>query len=281
MFAADFQVGKSDEMCFPDAVDAASPWASWIMFLLNRYASPSTPSDLRILALEIINEPNLLYWPAVTPNAPCTVAQMIITASAIGSAVNKQCFMTGPGAADSDDHPPAWMYYRDFTTGVANILDQSNWQDPTWVWSHHNYADVLNDQGSKTQAPDRATKDRATMRAHYVVADLDTYSWAGVRTGGVPAVWITEGGCHRPSLLGTWGAGATTLWPAGSSKDHQQAVLLQRNRSRLLGSEGAGVGLHMNYLFTSQPPTDYDSGLCDENGVPRTEPMATWTSFVP
>jgi len=276
-----YQGTKSREQLFPDSVDANSPWANMVKFLLQRYANAVDASH-RILALEIINEPNFEYWPAVSPTAPCTVAQMMITATAVGTAVNKQCFFTGPGLADSLTDGTKSYSYRDMTTGVANLLQQSNWHDTSWVWSHHNYNDVRHDMGSSTMAPDRAdtSKNRYVMRASYVPGDLQSYSWGGYRdpASGLPAVWITEGGCNREHLAGTWGSAAVPgLWAASPSADLQQSVLLQRNHNRLVGPEGLAIGLMMNYLFTTS--TDYDSGLCDAAGTKRTLPFQTWGGF--
>lgn len=151
---------------FPTRLDADSPWARWIDFLIRRYGySQSTksiqPAGRFVEFLEIVNEPNGKgpahkdsrgHW--VTPSR---VARMFKTSQdllvqrnvelsgQLDSQHRTTISLAGPALVDStNDNGGAVMPYQVFTRLLLGKLDDFNFnnRDTNFAWSQHNYGDV-------------------------------------------------------------------------------------------------------------------------------------------
>ena len=228
-------------------------YGRWIDWLVARYAPYG-----HAFALEVMNEPNLQMWPQQGPSptadpfAPGPVvigsytAQMMNTAQTVAARRGNPILMAGP--ALSDHVRPDSRLETNFLTAVPATLAElapAGWSE-TFVWTHHNYADVER----ATEAPTRAALARS-----YLVG-----RWGGRGGPADPKVWLTEGGAR----LGSGEASDAT----------RQAELVRRNWVRM--SASPGIEMWTNYLLFSSPYAD--SGLRDDRlsgGAPR--PL--WRTF--
>jgi hypothetical protein len=209
---------KSAERKLPANLSTNGPWAWFIGYLSARYngaynaTGPHKPvkretssayygnsSRAKLDALEIVNEPNTLYWPM--DNVAGATATMMRTAATLSAQWGRQSILA-PATSDSPDPGAARagvsMDWQTFTSQVLDAL--AGWRPPVPVyWSSHNYKDV------KYEDP------AATSRAKQTIDLLYAKNWKG---GGDRNLWLTEGGYN---LGGSW--------PDGAARDAQAAKI--------------------------------------------------------
>jgi hypothetical protein len=195
---------KGPERKLPTIKTTNGPWAWFIGYLSARYngaynaTGPHKPakregygayygnsSRARVDAIEVMNEPNTLYWPM--DNIAASAATMMRTAASMSSQWGGQTILA-PATSDSPDPGAAKagvsMDWQAFTSQVLDAL--AGWVPPVPVyWSSHNYKDV------KYEDP------AATSRAKQTIDLLYAKNWEGV--GGDRSLWLTEGGYNLGS----------------------------------------------------------------------------------
>ena len=193
---------KGAERKLPSNLSTNGPWAWFIGYLSARYngaynatgphkpakretssAYYGNPQRAHVDALEVVNEPNTLYWPM--DNIVGATAAMMRSAAAVSSQWGKQTIV-GPATSDSPDPGAARagvsMDWKTFTSQLVSAL--AGWQPAVAVrWSEHNYKDV------KYEDP------AATSRAKQTVDLIAGSTWTGRQ------LWLTEGGYN---LGTTW-----------------------------------------------------------------------------
>jgi hypothetical protein len=221
----------------------------WIDWLVRRYSEHG-----RNLVLELMNEPNHQLWPQQGPSTTgdpygpgprvidSYVAEMMNTACAVSEAHGHPVRMAGPALSDRDGSDNRLM--TRFTTLAPEILSRLDSlrfpATPSFVWTHHNYADV--EGGSPS--PSGVERLRAQLQGR----------WGGRGGRSDPRIWLTEGGARLGSGL------ATDL--------DRQAALVRRNWRRMRALRG--IEVWTNYLLYSDPTAD--SGLRESResgGAPR------------
>jgi hypothetical protein len=194
---------KGAERKLPANLTTNGPWAWFIGYLSARYngsynatgphkpvrrettaAYYGNPSRAKIDALEIVNEPNTLYWPM--DNIVGATAAMMRTAATVSAQWGRQTILA-PATSDSPDpgaaRPGVSMDWQTFTSQLLDVL--GGWRPPVPVyWSQHNYEDV------KYEDPP------LTSRAKQTIDLLYAKKWKG---GGDRNVWLTEGGYNLGS----------------------------------------------------------------------------------
>jgi hypothetical protein len=281
---------------YPDDVSTGSAWGNFVDRITSRYSrgNPARPSlDATIDVLELVNEPNLQWWPQQGPSAdpadafgtgPVVVhdvlARMFATARTIVARYGGEPMLAGPASADSTAATDSRL-----RTGYDTLSDRllpalaSGAFTPGagFVWTHHNYTDVTFDQGAGTTAPDaasvpaRATNSAADMRRRLLAG-----RWAGWPAGDPadPGIMLTEGGVTIQSIR------SAARWNIAdpSAQRAKQAELVQRSWNRMASTaDGAGIAVTSNYLWYTDP--NFDSGLCETlvPGGGATRPAyATW-----
>jgi hypothetical protein len=277
---ADFK-GKSLHLRPPTDVSRASPWGAFVELLVGRYLTPEVPPlGASIDALEIANEPNLMWWPqqgpgtegpfaAGAPRLPGLVARMFVTARGIlddyGGAPP---ILAGPGTADTTDDTRLRTPYAQFTEHLLDALHAEGFTPGAdFAWTHHSYGDVTYDRGVGSTAPDAAIEPARAVNSAADVRRRLVGRWAGWPSGDAtaPGLLLTEGGVTLDAVGRVWGL------EDPAARRAKQAELLQRHFNRMYATpEGDGVGMTAVYLFYSDDR--YDSGLCDpfdEGGAPR------------
>src|SRR3954447_5418034 len=198
---------KGAERKLPSNLSTNGPWAWFVGYLSARYngaynttgphkpvkkettaAYYGNPVLARADAIEIVNEPNTLYWP-MTDIVGAT-ATMIKSAATLSMQWGRQMIL-GPATSDSPDPGAAKAgVSMDWKTFNSQLLDALvGWRPSVPVyWSQHNYKDV------KYEDP------APTSRAKQTVDLLYAKQWKGAT--GDRQVWLTEGGY---SLGTSWG----------------------------------------------------------------------------
>jgi hypothetical protein len=211
---------KGAERKLPTDLSSNGPWAWFIAHLSARYngtynpvgphkpakrestaAYYGNPDAARMTALEIVNEPNTLYWPM--SNIVGATATMIRTAASVSAQWGRQTILA-PATSDSPDPGAAKagvsMDWRTFTSQLLDALTGFRPSVPVY-WSQHNYKDV------KYEDP------AATSRAKQTIDLLYAKSWKGIADRNL---WLTEGGYNLGSL-----------WADQAARDAQAAKISQ------------------------------------------------------
>jgi hypothetical protein len=207
-------------------------YGQWLGWLINRYRGYG-----QSFVLEIMNEPNLQFWPQQGPSPTADpyaqgplaidsyVAQMIDTARALSAARGHPIRIGVGGMADRFGADS--RFHTNFQTAVPRTLDRlaaRNFPNtPSFVWTHHNYSDIERDIPSPT---------RAEMTVGYLRG-----RWRGRGGQAAPKVWLTEGGAR----LGV--SQATDL--------NRQAGLVRSSWDRMTAA--VGVEMFPNYLMYESP----------------------------
>jgi hypothetical protein len=190
---------KGAERKLPSDLSTTGPWAWFVGYLSARYngaynakaphapgrnetkaAYYGNPLRARLDAIEVVNEPNTLYWPL--DDVVQATATMMRTAAEVSAQWGRQAII-GPATSDFPD-PSAvqagvTMDWRSFTSQLLTQL--AGWQPPVPVhWSQHNYADVA----GADPAP--------TSRAKQTIDLLHANNWKEL--GDRQSLWLTEGG---------------------------------------------------------------------------------------
>jgi hypothetical protein len=267
---------KSLHLRPPPDVSRASPWGRFVEMLVARYLTAEVaPLGASIDALEVANEPNLMWWPQQGPSVAGLVARMFVTARAIlDDYGGGPPMLAGPGTADVTDSDRLRTSYPEFTEHLLDALDAAGFAaGADFAWTHHSYGDVTYDRGAGSTAPDAATNPAQAVNGAADMRRRLVGRWAGwpAGDGAAPGLLLTEGGVTLEAVRRVWGLADPAAQRA------KQAELLQRHWDRMYGSaEGTGVGMTATYLFYSDDR--YDSGLCDpldEGGAPRPA-CTTW-----
>jgi len=254
----------------PDAEQLApgGHWGRWIDFLYRRLLRHGEG-----VAIEVANEPNIQWWPQRDPApgedpfaqgglaSPRAAARMIATAQEIGDRHCNRILLAGPGTWDGPQGDPEIVrdsrLYTDYATFTAALLDELDKIDfaarSRFVWTQHNYMDVLFRHGSPGAPRNRAAHTRSLLVGR----------WSGwPQLNGekeAPGVWLTEGGAD----LRAKAVGGDPL---------VQASLVRRNWNRMAtgDADGDGMGMVTNYLGYSE--SHYDTGMrnpLELGGAPR------------
>jgi hypothetical protein len=193
---------KGPEVKLPTDLSANGPWGWFIGYLSARYDG-SNPAHGRADALEIVNEPNTLYWPM--DDIVGATARMIRSAEALSFQYGHQRILA-PATSDAPDPRAAGagvsMDWKQFTSALLDELADFRPRVPVY-WSQHNYLDV------QSEAP------AATSRAKQAIDLLYAKSWKGPEADR--SLWLTEGGYNLGSA-----------WPVSAARD-SQAAKIQKN----------------------------------------------------
>lgn len=217
---------KGPEQKLPTDLSANGPWAWFIGYLSARYEG-------KVDALEIVNEPNTLYWPL--KNIVQATAAMMRTAAEVSARWGKQAIIA-PATSDTPDpgaaQPGVSMDWRSFTSQLLAAL--GDWRPPVPVhWSQHNYKDV------------RTGVSAEASRAKQTIDMLERSSWAGPKD-----LWLTEGGYN----LGR-------LWRDPAAQRLQAARIKQNFEAMRTLPE---VALWTQHGINDLAWNDFKSGLRDD-----------------
>jgi hypothetical protein len=226
---------KPYERRWPSDLSTNGPWARMISLLANRYSAnnPNRPGQYcYVNFLELMNEPNLLFWPQV--QIECYVVQMFSTAQVITDYLGSQPALMGPGTWDGDHDDaqnPNHPRYTGLQTFQDRVLGLGFAARGNFMWSIHNYGDVTYDRNWS------AATTRARLKG----------SWPGWGGTGDPWIWMSEGG-------------VALQWISGNRDTQNSKVksCFSRMNNQTEG-QGAGVACFTNYLNYSDP--NFDSGL--------------------
>jgi len=231
-------------------------WGRWVRFLLERYERYGDG-----VVLELLNEPNLQWWPqhgpSVTgdpfdpgpPEAARRAARMMDTAQRIAAERASPTPLAGPAVADYPESEllrgdtRTFTAYDSFIVQVLDELDALRFRaSGKLIWTHHNYVDMMLDRGSGGNGRNRAA----------AVRELLAGRWSGWpqdgRRSDLPGLWLTEGGVDLRS-------GRVRADVA------EQARLVGRNLERMADRRGDGVGIGMVTNYLNYTELHYDTGL--------------------
>lgn len=272
----------------PTDLAPQGPWAQFVRFLCDRYRD----SGDRVVAVEIVNEPNGQLWPQRYPSntsnewdlgdmqLDCDLATFMQSAQQVSGELGHPCYLMAP--ATDDGLGPATKFraadvstrertrYDDFTNALLTRLGQINF-NAHWkfLWTHHNYRDVEDDVGqfSNNNNGGVVYKNRAADVRSRLVG-----RWGGWPQGGgpggdksQPGLFITEGGARRKKIVNQYGGGSASYdWKL------KQKDLVKNNWQRNYQNTGDGAGIHMiaNYLMYTDPDSDFDCGLRNPLTIP-------------
>jgi hypothetical protein len=236
---------KPPEQKIPTDLSPNGPWAWFVGFLCDRYGKDSrrNPDEAWVDALEICNEPNLLWWPQ--EEVGLAVARMIRTATEVSS-WNGPAILA-PGTSDFPDRNQRSARglvatdWRRFTQDVLEGLNEFRPAAPVH-WSHHNFNDV-----KRVQTPSRAEQ---------VIDLLSRHGWVE----RVQPLWLTEGGFNlHPD-------------PADPQRWAKQAKLMERNFMRMRST--GDVFMWTQHTITDKAGNKFKSGLRGDF-IPGQGPGAT------
>jgi hypothetical protein len=207
-----------------------------MLYYLALYFHPQVPVNpgVYIDFFEVLNEPNLMFWPqyestAGNPLMHLWAAAMMATARHVTRSTGNLPMVMGPAIANTNMNTSATVDWRTFMTRTLDTL--AAWgiaSDQYMAWSLHNYGDIRYDDN-------RAREARLL---------LESRGWRGWPYQDPARVYVmaTEGG----DVI------------SGSSDYQRQAQRVGDNWNRMRGT--AGVGMVNNYQTWSN--AGYDTGLC-------------------
>jgi hypothetical protein len=242
---------KPPEQHLPRDLSADGPWGWFIAYLCARYrkgADPNrggprrrgetgNPEGAYIDALEIVNEPNKLLWPARA--VPRAVARMIETADLVADRIGGPAIVA-PGTSDFPDEDQesargiSALGWRSFTVETLRALRGFRPRGAVY-WSQHNFNDV-----KRVVQPSRAEQVLDILQAQPLVS------------ASAP-LWLTEGGYNIE------GAGS----PENDAEAKRlQAQLIAENFD--LMRRIPGIYLWTQHTITDKHGNDFKSGLRDD-----------------
>jgi hypothetical protein len=259
---------KPPEQHLPGDLSPSGPWAWFIAYLCARYrkgadrnsAGPRRAGDVGnpdgavIDALEIVNEPNLLLWPARA--VPRAVARMIDTADLVSHRIGGPVILA-PGTSDfpDQDHEDSggtsalgWYSF----TGETLLALRGFRPRGAVYWSQHNFNDV-----KRIVSPSRAEQ---------VLGILKLQPWVSKRA----PLWLTEGGYNIEGAGGAQGA---------IEAKQLQAKLIADNFNRM--RRVRGIHLWTQHTITDKAGNDFKSGLRDDfiPGQGAGAPRPAWQTW--
>jgi hypothetical protein len=232
-----------------DQLGVDGHWGHWIHYLIQKVAGYGAG-----VALEIMNEPNYQWWPQQTADGQISVgykaAEMMQTAANINFFYGVPLLAPATSDTRGSSNPRSVTSYGNFLSALKGALQYLNFNgNANFRWSHHNYRDI------------------ETSTASGYTAAFNTLSgwWQGSKTGGQPAIWITEGGARM-----------------GSSEVNEN-LTTQANKvasAYAVMAAASGAAMFTNYLLhdpgDSPQQEAVDSALIALNGQPR----PVWTTFL-
>lgn len=222
-------------------------WGAWISWLIGRYGKYGCG-----VILELFNEPNFQWWPQQDSSGNITssnkAAEMMQTAATVSSMWGYPMPIAAPASSDTRRATTRmWTNYQQFMTELRTDLLNLNFHGhPTFMWSHHNYADV--ETGNYNG---------------YAHTWNSLYGWwhgwsATAADGTNPGIWITEGGCRLTEVGGNLNTQASRVGGM------YQVMAI-----------ASGVQMFTNYLLHTVP--SYDTGLM--NPWPNATKRPVWNTF--
>jgi hypothetical protein len=227
---------KPPEQRIPIDLSADGPWSWFVGYLCARYRKDGggNPDGAWIDALEICNEPNLLFWPQ--EGIGQAVAKMLRSATQVSSALDGPDIL-GPGTSDFPDRNQEKQRglvatdWRTFTRDVLKALGSFSPGVPVH-WSHHNFNDVK--------------RIRTPSRVETVLELLADEGWVS----HVKPLWLTEGGFNLyPD-------------PGDRGRKQRQAELIERSFRRM--RQVPQVYMWTQHTITDKAGNDFQSGLRDD-----------------
>jgi hypothetical protein len=243
---------RSLEFAVPaEGCGPGTAWAATFAFFLDRYR-PDRPSDPRVDAFELVNEPNFQLWPQRAPSPTAdpfalgpvtvqrTIAQMMAAAREASAAAGHPALLLAPSFADSDQGGRTVTHYDELTVALLDELAATGAVvGPNEAWAHHNYTDV--------EGRVEATKTQ-------ILRGLLAGRWTGLADATGPVVLITEGGARLSRMR--------ALYPAEDPRAAQAAsIALALERHARPDGPGAGVLMFAQYTLHADPV--FDSGLLE------------------
>jgi hypothetical protein len=215
----------------PLDLSPTGPWAWFVGYLSDRYDGSSLLAG-KVDALEVVNEPNYLYWPQ--DGIAANTATMMRTAEQLSYLYGRQAIV-GPATSDDPDpggaRPGVSTDWKTFTAAVLDAL--AGWQPRVPVhWSQHNYRDVKYEDPAETS------------RAKQTIDMLAAAGWPDAE------LWLTEGGLN----LGT-------SWSDPATRD-AQAAKIERNFEAMRSLPQ--VTLWTQHGMNDMAGNDFRSGLRDD-----------------
>jgi hypothetical protein len=286
---------KGLEYAYPADVSMTSWWAFMISILVDRYHPLNRPlGDAWIDALEIMNEPNLQWWPQREPStapgddkydddstplrAHRWAAKMIQTAREITRTRSNAPLIVVPAVSDIKGSNRRRTDYMEFTHAVLDRLDDLGFvADQHVAWSVHNYGDVTYNLGRNgAQTAVNQYQEPLVNRAARVRQILVNRGWRGWPAAGDPYVMITEGGAPTGDMKTKYGA--VTVDESEGAQQYLVARNIQRMKTDGANTDGRGIGLLMTYMWFGSIDERYDTGLYKHGGGFRPI-FATWANF--
>jgi hypothetical protein len=234
---------KPPEQRIPIDLSPDGPWGWFIAHLCARYQKgvapnpdgpPGNPAGAWADALEVCNEPNLLWWPQ--EGVGQVAAEMITTATSLSSAWDGPAIL-GPGTSDFPDRNQEnerGLVATDWLRFTQDTLEALRGFRPTAPvhWSHHNFNDVK--------------RDGLPSRAEQVIELLAQRGWVD----RVQPLWLTEGGFNlHPD-------------PADPRRKLKQAQLIERNFRRMARLDD--VYMWTQHTISDKAGNDFRSGLRED-----------------
>jgi hypothetical protein len=253
----------------PQGVGPASAWAAFVEFAYARWHRGVAGTRPYVHGIELVNEPNFQLWPQRAPAAgadpfalgdltvQATVAQMMQTAASIAARHGDDTLIFAPSLADSELGGRTVTQYDELATRLLDALAAIGHQPgPTTAWAHHNYTDL-----------ERRLTDTKAQRLRAVLDGR----WTGYREGGIPAVFMTEGGVRLSKMA--------AYYPT-EERLAAQALSWQQGWDRHHRDDGPGAGIAMLAQYTTYAEPRFDCGLLDPwPAVVRRPAYSVWTSL--
>jgi len=237
-----------------DGFGPTSRWARFFDFLYRRYHAGQKSSGRWVETFELVNEPNYQLWPQRAPSTttdrfalgPLTiqrhVSQMLRTAQAVSARYGHSAMMLAPSCSDSAPSTTRTVTgFVEFTDALLTQLAPDRYQPHSrQAWSHHNYLDFEARRSTNVQ----------TLRSQLAGR------WTGYAEGGVPTVFITEGGARIGRMKSLYGTTEDPLQAQAKSVTDAWAI-----HSNDAADGGAGVASLTQYLLYADP--NFDCGLLE------------------
>ncbi len=164
--------------------------------------------------------------------------------------------------------------YAAFTDALLSALTSRGFLgDPAFIWSQHNYADILYDLGPAVNGTHLYTAGQAyqTNRAATTRMKLVNGGWSGYSDAntGPQSVWLTEGGADIQKVSDTYygtsypNSFATDAYQRAADLSERAWIRVHNDNANSGGQNGgSGIGLFSNYLWYSSAYPN-DTGLCE------------------
>lgn len=243
----------------PQDMSQTSWYAQYLLWAMVRWSALNPNNNGAYCnAFEICNEPNLYeLWPNDPTPLYYYAGRQMVTAQKLQQQFGIYSpVLAGPALGDDDrlDTGPNLRGCRPFAEALCNYLRSQGFVPSIyWMWTHHNYKDVINGNTTLAQAV------RGKLMANSF--------WAAYPNGDAsrPYIYVTEGGSRLADVGGDRNLQATTVSTAYNAC-HSDA-------------SGAGIGMFANYLDVGGGDPKFDTGLRDAPSLAPRPLYATWAGF--